>query len=189
MKMFLLCLLISSTLTLAQELNCKVTVNMEKIATGNKELLANFGRTIEDYMNKTRFTSERWDGPKIDCGLNILISTASDNNYSAQVVVTSQRPIYKSLKNSLMLNINDGSWSFLYEKDQALQSNQSVYDPITSLIDYYANVIIGFDVDSYEKLGGSAYFTKALDLVNLGATSQYSNGWQNSSAAYSRRGL
>ncbi len=28
-----------------------------------------------------------------------------------------------------------------------------------------------------------------MDLVNLGATSAFSDGWQNSSASYSRRGL
>lgn len=189
MKLFLLSILFISSLTIAQELNCKVTLAMEGIQTQNKELLTNFDKTVEDYLNKTRFTSERWEGKRIDCAFSILITTASDNNYTAQVVVTSQRPIYKSLNNSLMLSINDGAWSFKYEKDQQLEQNQSVYDPITSYLDYYANLIIGLDFDSYDKLGGTRYFSKALDLVNLGATSSFSNGWQNSSAAFSRRGL
>jgi hypothetical protein len=88
-----------------------------------------------------------------------------------------------------MININDGSWRFTYQKDQSLNSNQSIYDPITSFLDYYAFVIIGLDADSYDKLGGTRFFAKALDLVNLGATSAFSDGWQNSSASYSRRGL
>ena len=88
-----------------------------------------------------------------------------------------------------MLNVNDGSWRFTYQKDQPLNSNQSIYDPITSFLDYYANVVIGLDADSYDKLGGTRYFAKGLDLVNLGATSAFSDGWQNSSASFSRRGL
>lgn len=193
MKSFLITILFITSLTiatLAQELNCKVTLSTEGIQTQNKELLATFDQTIADYMNKTRFTSERWEGRRIDCAMNILITSANEsNNYTAQVVITSQRPIYKSLNNSLMLSINDGAWTFKYEKDQQLQQNQSVYDPITSYLDYYANLIIGLDFDSYEKLGGTRFFSKSLDLVNLGASSQFSNGWQNSSAAYSRRGL
>jgi hypothetical protein len=140
-------------------------------------------------MNKTKFTNERWAGGKIDCSFEILFQTGDGTSYTAQVVVSSQRPVYNSTQNSLMININDGAWAFTYQKDQPLNANQSVYDPITSFLDYYANVIIGFDADSFDKLGGSKYFLKALDLVNLGATSQFSNGWQNSSASFSRRSL
>jgi hypothetical protein len=162
---------------------------MEKLQTADRAPLDGFQKTVEDYINKTKFTTERWEGGKIECSLNILLQTASQPNYTAQVVVTSQRPLYHSTKNSLMLNINDGLWRFIYQKDQPLNPNQSVYDPITSFVDYYANVIIGLDADSFDKLGGTRYLTKALDLVNLGATSSFSDGWQNSSASYSRRGL
>jgi hypothetical protein len=191
MKYFLLILVLISSFIYGQELNCKITVNLEKLSGQSKDNLANFSTVVEDYMNKTRFTSERWEGGKIECAFNILLQTGSDNgnSYTAQIIVTSQRPIYKSTDNSLMLSINDNAWSFTYIKDQPLVQNQSVYDPVTSLLDYYAYVILGMDADSYEKLGGTRFFTKALDLVNLGATSSFSNGWQNSSATYSRRGL
>jgi hypothetical protein len=162
---------------------------MEKLQSAAKDPLAGFQKTVEDYLNKTKFTADKWEGGKIECSMNILIQTADNPNYTAQVIVSSQRPLYHSTQNSLMLNINDGSWRFTYQKDQSLNSNQSIYDPITSFIDYYANVIIGLDADSYDKLGGTRYFSKALDLVNLGATSAFSDGWQNSSASFSRRGL
>lgn len=178
-----------TTVTFAQELNCKVTVNFESIPVVNRELLANFAQTIEDYLNKTRFT-DKWEGDKIDCALNIFFTAASsDINYSAQAVITSQRPIYNSAKNSLMLSINDAQWSFIYEKNQTLYPTQSVFDPLTSFIDYYAFVIIGFNEDSYEQLLGNSYFSKAFDIVNLGANSSFRTGWEKSSSSYSRRGL
>ena len=189
MKYFLLIIALFACVNFAQELNCKVTVNMEKLQTDAKDPLAGFQKTVEDYLNKTKFTPDSWAGGKIECSMNILIQTANNPNYTAQVIVSSQRPLYHSTNNSLMLNINDGSWRFTYQKDQSLNSNQSIYDPITSFMDYYAYVIIGLDADSYDKLGGTRYFSKALDLVNLGATSAFSDGWQNSSASYSRRGL
>ena len=189
MKKILFILVILARVSFAQELNCLVTVNMEKLQSAARDPLKDFQRVVEEYLNKTKFTGEKWEGGRIDCSMTILFQTADNTSYTAQVVVTSQRLIYHSQQNSLMLSVNDGSWSLNYQKDQALNPNQTNYDPITSFLDYYAYVIIGLDLDSYDKLGGSNYFRKALDIVNLGATSQFSSGWQNSSAAYSRRGL
>jgi hypothetical protein len=189
MKKILFILVFLANINFAQELNCLVTVNMEKLQSAARDPLKDFQSVIDDYLNKNKFTTERWAGARIDCSMSILFQTADNNSYTAQVIVTSQRPLYHSQQNSLMLNVNDGSWSFIYQKGQTLTPNQTNYDPITSFLDYYAFLIIGLDADSFDKLAGSRYFVKALDLVNLGATSQYSSGWQNSSAAYSRRGL
>lgn len=189
MKSLIFFILVLTTVTFSQELNCKVSVNYESIPVVNRELLANFSQTVEEYLNKTRFT-DKWEGDKIDCAFNIFfIGASSDINYSAQAVITSQRPIYKSEKNSLMLSINDPQWSFLFEKNQTLYPTQSVFDPLTSFLDYYAYIIIGFDMDSYDELAGNPFFTKAFDIVNLGANSSYRTGWEKTSSSYSRRGL
>jgi hypothetical protein len=114
---------------------------------------------------------------------------SSDVDYSAQIVVVSQRPIYKSTKNSPILTVNDGQWQFKYQKGQALYSNQTTFDPLTSFLDYYALIIIGMDMDTFELSGGTVYFKRAQDIVNLGSNSGSSLGWQSSSATYSRWGL
>jgi len=172
-----------------QELNCKVTVNFESISVQYRELLINFGQAIEAYLNQTRFT-DKWEGDKIECAFNIFFTSASsDVNYSAQAVITSQRPIYNSTKNSLMLSLNDSQWSFIFQKNQTLYQTQTVFDPLTSFLDFYAYVIIGVDMDSYGDLAGNPYFTKAFDIVNLGANSSSSTGWEKTSSSYSRRGL
>lgn len=44
-------------------------------------------------------------------------------------------------------------------------------------------------MDSYDELAGNSFFTKAFDVVNLGANSGFSTGWEKSSSSYSRRGL
>jgi hypothetical protein len=190
MKKLIFLLVIIHQINFAQELNCKVTINYESLPVLNRELLANFGNVIEAYMNTTQFTGSSWDGQKIDCALNIFFtSAAGENDYSAQVVVVSTRPIFKSTKQSQMLTINDPSWSFSYVKNQALYSNISTFDPITSFLDYYANIIIGFDWDTWAELGGTPYFKKAFDIVNLAANSSNKKGWEKSSSSYSRWGL
>jgi hypothetical protein len=189
MKILLALILSLSSITYSQELNCKVTINFESLPVVNRQLLEGFAQVIEDYMNNTKFTDQDW-GERIECSMNILFLSASGEiNYNAQVIIVSQRPIYKSSNNSPMLRVNDNSWAFRYEKNQTLYASQSTFDPITSLLDYYANIIIGLDTDSFEKLGGSPYFSKAFDIVNLGNTSGSSSGWQQSSSSYSRWGL
>jgi len=188
MKLFILFLALSAT-GLAQELNCRVEVNFESLPVNNRELLADFANVIESYMNTTRFTEIDW-AEKIDCSLTILFSSASgDVDYSAQIIVVSQRPVYNSTSNSLMLTINDAAWSFRYERGQALYSGQSTFDGLTSFLEFYAMIIIGFDWDTWEEYGGSRYFQRAQDIVNLGATSGFSNGWLSSSSSYNRWGL
>lgn len=190
MKYLIFLFIIFTNISNAQELNCKVTVNYEGLPVLNRELLTDFANVIETYLNNTQFTGESWDGQKIDCSLNIFFTSASgDNDYAAQVVVVSTRPIYKSIRQSTMLTINDPVWSFRYVKNQPLYFNQSSFDPITSFLDYYANIIIGSDWDTWEELGGTPYFKRAFDIVNMGANSANKKGWERSSATYSRWGL
>jgi len=189
MKYTVLFLLFLSFASVAQELNCKVEVNFESLPVNNRELLTDFQGVIENYMNTTRYTNEDY-AQKIDCSMSIFFTSAgSDVDYSAQIVIISQRPIYRSTNNSPILTVNDGQWQFKYQKGQALYANQTSFDPLTSFLDYYALIIIGMDMDTFEPLGGTIYFKRAQDIVNLGSNSGASLGWQSSSAAYSRWGL
>jgi len=140
-------------------------------------------------MNTTRYTNEDY-AQKIDCSMSIFFTSASsDIDYSAQIVIISQRPIFNSTNNSPVLTVNDGQWQFKYQKGQALYANQTSFDPLTSFLDYYALIIIGMDMDTFEPLGGTVYFKRAQDIVNLGSNSGASLGWQSSSSVYNRWGL
>ena len=190
MRIFLISIILPLTISFAQELNCTVTVNYEGLAVNNRELLVDFENIIESYLNTTQFTNEAWEGQKIDCAFTIFFTGASnETDYSAQVVVVSTRPVYKSTKQSAMLTISDPNWSFRYVQNQALYANQATFDPLTSFLDFYANIIIGFDWETWKELGGTPYFSKAFDILNLSSSSSYKKGWEQSSAAYSRWGL
>jgi len=188
-KIFLMLLLISSY-NYSQELNCNVIVNFQNVPVQNRELLVDFKNVVENYMNTSRFTDLNWDGDKIDCSLNIFFTSAgSDVDYGAQIVVVSQRPVYQSTRNSALLTINDAAWSFRYEVGQSMYANLDAFDPLTSLLDYYALIIIAFDMDTWEEFGGTPYFNKAFDIVNLASSSTNRNGWLSSNKIYNRWGL
>lgn len=190
MKLLFAFLFAFTAVIFPQELNCSVSVNTDNLTSSQKDLLSGFQDAISNYLNSTRFTSDDWQGGKINCALSIFFTSATnDVNFNAQVVVTSQRPIYESDKSSLMLSINDPNWAFTYQKGQALYSNQLSFDPLTSFLDYYAYMIIGFDLDSWQEFGGTPLFTKALNIVNLASNSSYSKGWTITGSGYNREGL
>ncbi|MFA7229294.1 MAG: DUF4835 family protein, partial [Melioribacteraceae bacterium] len=192
MKKFIIAIFIilMPVLTPAQELDATVTITVEQLPTASRERLDNFANQVRDYLNNAKFTRKPWEGEPIKCSFDIFFTASGDETtYSAQLVVTSQRPIQGTKLSSLMMSVMDNAWSFRYEKNQAMYFNQTDFDPLTSLLDYYAYLIIGFDFDSFGPLEGTEYFQKALDIVVKGASSQFSKGWQLESNAYNRRAL
>ena len=143
-KLFIIILFFSvlNVAEFAQELEANITVNTEQLPTASRDRLDSFVNQIQDYLNNNKYTGKPWEGEKIKCNFTIFFTGASDDvNYSAQLVVTSQRPIEGSRLNSLMLTIMDNAWSFRYEKGQAMYFNQSNFDGLTSFLDYYAYII------------------------------------------------
>ncbi len=173
-----------------QELDATVIINTEQLPNASRDRLDSFVNQIQDYLNNNKYTGKPWEGEKIKCNFNIFFTSASDDvTYSAQLVVTSQRPVEGSRLNSLMLSIMDNAWSFRYEKGQAMYFNQSNFDGLTSFLDYYAYIIIGFDSDSYYELGGTDMFQKAFEIAVKGTSSRFGKGWTLETAAYNRRAL
>lgn len=174
----------------AQELEATVIVNTEQLSNDAKDRLDNFKYQMQDYLNNNKFTKKPWEGERIKCTFTIFFTDASDDvTYSAQMVVSSQRPVENSPMNSLMLSIMDNAWAFRYEKGQAMYFGQTDFDPLTSMLDYYAYIIIGLDSDSYYDLGGTTYFQKALDITVRGGSSKFAKGWQLESNPFNRRAL
>lgn len=189
MKFLILIFLILTVQTYAQELNCVVTVNYESLPVANRERLVNFASVVESYLNTARYTNDDY-AMKIDCAMSIFfLSAAGDFDYSAQIVVTSQRPVYRSERKSPILAINDGQWQFRYEPGQAMYANQTTFDALTSFLDFYALIIIGMDQDTFGPFDGTRSFQRAIDIANLAATSQANFGWTPSSSVYNRNGL
>ena len=174
----------------AQELNCTVRVNVENLETYYRDFLNDFASSVEDYMNKTKFYDGEWEGNKIECAMDIFFTKGSNEvNYAAQVVITSKREIYNSLNYTRMLTVSDNSWTFRYEEGQSFYQNDNSFDPLTSFLDFYAYLIIGLDLDSYAELGGTPYFSKALNIVNFAVTGGASSSWLSTTGTYSKRKL
>ena len=169
----------------AQEVDCTVQVNYEAVASTNKEFLQNFAADLRDYLNNYKWGSDN-PGEKIQCTFNIFVQgVVGDNRYSAQVFVGSQRKIFGTGKGSAVLRLFDESWEFTYLRDRPLSHNPYTYNDLTSFLDFYIYLILGYDYDTYDPLSGTPFFQKAAEIGSLGR-SNGQKGWQPTTSTFSR---
>lgn len=176
----LLSLLFTTIFVKAQELNTRVQVLAPTVNNANKRNLDVLQNTIRDFLNNNKWTNESYLAQeKIDCNLVINI-TAWDGNatYTAEAQIQSSRPVFGSSYTTTLLNMSDKDFSFTFNEGQSLDfSDQNFLNNLSSLLGFYAYTIIGLDKDSFSKLGGTPYFQKALNLINLAQTAG-GKGWR-----------
>ena len=172
----------------AQMVDCAVQVNYEAVSTSSKELLANFESDVRNYVNNYQW-GEGDPQEKISCTLNIFIKSVLDENqYAAQVFVGSQRPIYGSDQSTAVLRLMDESWEFTYIKDRPVDHNIYTFNSMGSFLDFYMLLILGYDYDTYERLGGTPYLRKAADIASRGQSAGL-RGWVEVPGSFTRTGL
>ncbi|HEY8938039.1 MAG TPA: DUF4835 family protein [Cyclobacteriaceae bacterium] len=176
--LFLTCL---STLSQAQELNCTVVINSTQVQTTDRNVFKDMKTGFEQFMNTRKWTPDNYKNyEKINCSMLVTITKMpAIGSFSASVQVRSARPIYNTNYSSQLFNFADRDWEFEYIESQPLEYNDNTYTTnLTSMLAFYAYVIIGLDYDSFSELGGTPYFQKALAVVN-NAQSSNRPGWQS----------
>jgi hypothetical protein len=172
----------------AQELNCVVNINATQIQTTDRGIFRDMKIAIEQFMNSRKWTNDSYKShEKISCSMLITITRMpSIGNFAASVQIQSARPVFNTNYSTLIFNFADRDWEFEYIESLPLEYNDNAYTTnLTSMLALYAYLIIGIDYDSFSELGGSPYFTKALQVVN---NAQQSNrpGWQSLGSNRSR---
>lgn len=166
--------------SVAQELNCSVSINASQIQTSDAGIFKDLENSIEQFMSGRKWTNDSYKNhEKIVCNILITITKMpSIGSFSASVQVQSARPVFNSNYTSLLFNFADREWEFEYIESMPLEYNDNTFTSnLTSMLAFYAYLIIGLDYDSFSELGGTPYFQRALSVVN---NAQQSNmpGWQ-----------
>lgn len=174
-----------------QELNCKVTINADQIQTTDRNVFKDMERSFANFLNSRKWTGDSYKNyEKINCSLFLNISKMpSIGNFVASAQITAARPVYGGNYETVLLNFADREWEFEYIESLPLEYNDNAYiTNLTSMLAFYAYVILGFDYDSFAEMGGSPHFQKALAVVN---NAQPSNrpGWQALGSNRSRYSL
>lgn len=164
--------------TAAQEIDADITVDRSQVSGTSLSFLDNLSNELESYISEYQWTNTSFrDYERINMQMQItLLSVDNDYNIEAQVFISSRRPIYNSPRQTTLFLFNDENWVFNYTPNRSLIHDELQFDELTSFIDFYAHIVLGFDFDSFEALGGSSYYRDAQDIVSL-AQATTSDGW------------
>jgi hypothetical protein len=152
-----------------QELLCDVNVNYSQVSGSDFDFLGGLQGEIEEYLNERQWTDDRFErNERILCSMSIVILEAvSLSEFQAQLVVTSFRPIYGTVQNTRVVQISDQEWTFEYSRGRPLVFDLESYDSLTSVLDFYAYLLLGYDYDTFSELGGSAHFARARRIAEI----------------------
>jgi hypothetical protein len=182
MRNIFLLLLLAVALSLhAQELNCVVTINVgPRVRTTDQGVFRDMKNAFQQFLNTRKWTNDAYaPHERINCSLLININEMpAIGVFNASVQIQAARPVYNTNYTSLIFNFADREWDFEYVESQPLEFNDNTFTSnITSLLAFYAYMIIGVDNDTFSELGGNQQFQRALQVVNNAQTSNR-NGWQ-----------
>ena len=185
-KILFLILLVNGAIQ-AQELNCKVSINYDRITNANPQIFKTLERSLTDFINKTRWTNQTFkDNEKIECSMLINVSGYSSDQFTASIQVQSSRPIFNSSYTSPVFNYNDKDFSFRYLEFETLVFSPNSYDSnLISVVAFYSYMMMGLDADTFGLKGGDQYYELAQNVAIL-AQQGGSKGWNQSDGNLSR---
>lgn len=172
-------LLLTVASAMAQELNCAVEVNAQKIEGGSKSVFQALQEAVSDYMNETRFSNATFaNNEKIDCRLYLTISEYNDDRITGDLQVQLSRPVYNSTYTTTLFNFKDNKVSFEYREGEPIVFNETTVDNnLTAILNYYAYLFLALDFDSFSPKGGQPFYEKAESILQA-AQSMGEVGWK-----------
>ncbi|MBM3452171.1 MAG: DUF4835 family protein [Bacteroidetes bacterium] len=187
-----LVLIIWNVSLFSQELNCQITVvadNKLELTTVDQEVVAQLKQTMEDMMNNTQWTKDKFKvEERINCVIQLQLKEKSGTNgFSGSLQVQSSRPAFNSSYNTTILNFLDENIAFSYSRNALLVYAPNQFrDNLTSILAFYAYFIIGMDYDSFSLKGGTPYFNEAQQIVSL-AQNSGAAGWKSNESSKRNR--
>lgn len=163
----------------SQELNCNIQVNSDQIQGSNKAVFNALQKSASEFVNNRKWTESNYvTSERIECSMNIIVKKYEGEILTAEIQVQSRRPVYNSGYNTTLFNFKDNSFTFNYKEFDQLEINENtITSNLTAVLSYYVYLIIGFDMDSYSRFGGTPYFQAAERIVNMAQSADLA-GWK-----------
>lgn len=169
----------------AQELNCQVTINSDQLVAQQKTDFSYVNQLkgiITEFMNNRRWSNDQFTtSERINCSLNInLVKSLTQGAFEATAQITVTRPVYGTNYETTIFNYVDRSFSFFYLPTTPVFFRDNQYtDDLTSMLAFYANLILAVDYDTFSKRGGSVFAQRAFTIATLADDIATSNiGWK-----------
>ncbi len=167
----------------AQEFHCTVTVNSDQIEGSNKQVFQTLKTSIEEFVNQNKWTSFQFmEQEKIECQMLIVVKAVEDNLFTCEMTLQSRRPVWGSNYSTPLVNFQDKNFNFTYQEyDQIVYQQNQFSTNLTAMLAYYCYLMIGYDQDSFQRLGGTPFFLICEEIVNACQSASMGNteqkGW------------
>ncbi len=164
----------------SQELKCNVQIVSQQIQGTNKQVFQTLQTAIYEFMNNTNWTNHVYTiDERIECNLMFNITEQlSADEFRGTLTIQSRRPIFNTNYNTVMLNFVDNNIHFRYVEFEPLEYDATQHiSNLTSLLAYWAYMVIGLDYDSYSYLGGTPLLQQAENIVT-NAQNARESGWK-----------
>lgn len=178
-KILIVFLFLMVSFSNAQELKCNVQINSDQVQGTNKSVFNTLQKSINEFMNNRHWSDMTFStAEKIECNLSVIVKKVDGDEFTCELQIQSRRPVYNSSYYTTLFNFKDNTFNFSYKEFDQLEINEnSITSNLTAVLAYYAYLIIGFDMDSYSRLGGSPFFQAAENIVNNAQAADLA-GWK-----------
>ena len=173
----ILCLAFSCVLE-AQELNCTITVNSDRVEQTNQKIFKTLERSLNNFVNKTKWTNRIYsERERVNARMFITVTEYESNRFKADIQLQSSRPVFNTSYKSSVFNYKDNEFNFKYIEFQPLVFNENVYNSnLIGVVSYYVYIILGLDADTFSLKGGDEFYKKAQSIVAQAGGGNY-KGW------------
>jgi len=171
----------------AQELNCVVSVNSERVTATTQQIFKTLETSLNDFVNKTKWSNQSFDqNERIECSMFINVSEVDNTTFTATIQIQSSRPVYNSIYSTPIFNYNDKDFTFKYVEFESLNFNPNSFDSnLVSVVAFYSYIIMALDADSFESLKGTRYLEMAQNVMSVAQTGGY-KGWSQTDGLQNR---
>ena len=181
-------LILWSVIGHSQELNCNISILTPQLQSADPRLFEVLELAAEEFMNDRKWTNDDFSlEERIEVSIQITImEELSLTSFKGSIQVQSSRPVYNSDYKTPLFFANDNDFQITFLENTLIQFSLDQHrDNLSSVLAYYAYMILGMDYDSFSPKGGTAYYLKAQQIVN-NAQNAGEAGWRSSEGQRNR---
>lgn len=158
------------TLAFGQTIKAKVNTIIDKLPIEKQEKMRPFDKVIKSYIEGVNWFLDD-DAVPLEVTLQMFLTDIPSN--------IEDRYLCELLISSTDVQYFDKRFRFPYQPGAQLVYSEQAVDPLTGVINFYMNMILGNELDKYSGFGGDAYYKRAQSIAALGkfVRTEFVRGW------------
>ena len=163
-------IIILTSVLLAQFGTVDVTFDDRLLRNSDRQELLPLKGEIKRFFENTVWDEEYSD---LEISLNIQIIFDGTSAKGSETVYLAQA----LFSNGIDQRYFDKSFNFRQSESGSIYYDAVIFDPLSSFLAFYANLIVAGEADTYAPKGGNRFYEIARSIALRGTSSDYPRGW------------